>query len=312
MILNMAAGGGNVSVVIDGHSFEGALTLSTHYMEPILKTAPSNSYNVVACAIFDNKLWVFLNNSSHWVYSTEDGSTWTSELSSTNGTVSKAFVFNNNLYIVVGTDIYRYDTTAWTKVTTVPSIDGHTSVSIRIGTVAVYDGAVHFALGWQESTSNYNFRYHYKWDGTTWTSVSTLPVQGFYSNFIVLNNQLYLLIGSSTELNSFYRWSGSSWTSLGSISPYPQSAEFIAFYKTVDSIGEKIHLIFNYTPSGGSLTVAHRVYDGTSWSDGQDLSVLPSSYNIMCGICFNNAESHIFNGNHQHLAFGLEYYLREV
>ena len=39
---------------------------------------------------------------------------------------------------------------------------------------------------------------HYKWNGSSWTSVSTLPYSFYYGSVVVFINQIHMLGGSDT------------------------------------------------------------------------------------------------------------------
>ena len=66
-----------------------------------------------------------------------------------------------------------------------------------------------------------NYIKHYKWNGSTWTSVSTLPYNFYDGSAVVLNNEIHILgsgSGSGTALDH-YKWNGSTWTSVSTL-PY--------------------------------------------------------------------------------------------
>ena len=48
-----------------------------------------------------------------------------------------------------------------------------------------------------------NFTKHYKWNGTTWTSVSTLPYDFYLGGAVVLNNEIHMLGGAGNKINHY-------------------------------------------------------------------------------------------------------------
>ena len=57
---------------------------------------------------------------------------------------------------------------------------------------------------------------HYKWDGNTWTSVSTIPYNFVDGSAVVYNNEIHIL-GTyySNSQNKHYKWNGSMWIQVG-------------------------------------------------------------------------------------------------
>ena len=63
-------------------------------------------------------------------------------------------------------------------------------------------------------------KYHYKYDGTTWTKLDDLPYSFYEGSAVVYNNEIHLL-GSSYSGNykSHYEYNGTTWTQLD-VLPY--------------------------------------------------------------------------------------------
>ena len=77
--------------------------------------------------------------------------------------------------------------------------------------VVVYNNEIHI-LGTGNTTS------HYKFNGTSWTSVSTLPYEFYDGGLVVYNNEIHLLGGNGNN-RAHYKWDGSTWTSVSTL-PY--------------------------------------------------------------------------------------------
>ena len=64
------------------------------------------------------------------------------------------------------------------------------------------------------------YRKHYKWNGSTWTSVSTLPYDFYYSSAVVLNNDIHILGSGGSVYNTKHcKWNGYTWESVSTL-PY--------------------------------------------------------------------------------------------
>ena len=60
------------------------------------------------------------------------------------------------------------------------------------GSAVVLDGEIHILGGSK----------HYKWDGSTWTSVSTLLYNLYYGSAVVLNREIHILGGLDSVANT--------------------------------------------------------------------------------------------------------------
>ena len=143
----------------------------------------------------------------------------------------------------------------------------------------VYNNEIHI-LG---TTSNYANN-HYKWDGTSWVSVSTLPCNFNHGGAVVYNNEIHILgSGNSNYANIHYKWDGTSWVSVSTL-PY-------SFYSG-DAVvyNNEIHIL-----GGGSSSFqkSHYKWDGTSWVS---VSKLPYTLYLGKALVYNN-EIHILGSS---------------
>ena len=83
------------------------------------------------------------------------------------------------------------------------------------GSAVVYNNEIHI-LG--SSDSSINTTKHYKYNGSSWTSVSTLPYNFNYGSAVVHNNEIHILGGGNGQ-TKHYKYNGSSWTSVSTL-PY--------------------------------------------------------------------------------------------
>ena len=144
------------------------------------------------------------------------------------------------------------------------------------GSAVVYNNELHILGGTGGSTK------HYKYDGSSWTSVSTLPYKFYQSSAVVYNNELHILGGNNSSTNH-YKYDGSSWTSVSTL-PYN-------FYRGSAVVyNNEIHILGG---SNGSNYTKHYKYNGKSWSS---VSTLPYNFYQGSAVVYNN-EIHILGSN---------------
>ena len=118
---------------------------------------------------------------------------------------------------------------------------------------------------------------HYKWNGTSWVSVST-PPNITLQQCIVYNDKIYAFgILSGKKI---YCWDENSWTTISQ--PSGSKANYVGCGVTV--YNDKIHLIGN--------SYGHCTYDGTSWESATNPSV---TYIDNCMLFSANGELHFIN-----------------
>lgn len=78
---------------------------------------------------------------------------------------------------------------------------------------------------------------HYKWDGSTWTKLSTLSYNFSDGSAVVLNGEIHIL-GSYINSNytKHYKWDGSSWTEVSTL-PYN------FYYGSAVVLNDNIHIL---------------------------------------------------------------------
>ena len=152
--------------------------------------------------------------------------------------------------------------------------------SFYYGSAVVYNNEIHILGGDGNATK------HYKYNGSSWTSVSTIPYNFYRGGAVVYNNEIHLLGGSGNGM-VHYKWNGSSWTSVSTM-PYN-------FYYWSPAIvyNNEIHIMGSGINSS-SYATKHYKWDGSSWTS---VSTLP--YNFCYGgsaVVYNN-EIHILGSN---------------
>ena len=137
-----------------------------------------------------------------------------------------------------------------------------------------YDNEIHI-LG---DYLNDSLTAHYKWNGSSWTQISTsLPYDCSEGSSVVYKNEIHILGGFADPSTGHYKWNGSTWRSVSTI-PY----EFYRGSATVYDNG--IHIL-----GGQSNNVAHYKWDGSAWTS---VSTLPYNFYRGSAVVYNN-EIHI-------------------
>ena len=89
--------------------------------------------------------------------------------------------------------------------------------NFRSGSAVVLNNEIHI-LG---SSNSGSYTKHYKYNGSSWSSVSTLPYSFYNGSAVVLNNEIHIL-GSSNSASNYtkhYKYNGKSWSSVSTL-PY--------------------------------------------------------------------------------------------
>ena len=118
------------------------------------------------------------------------------------------------------------------------------------GSAVVCNNEIHI-LGGDSGTTN-----HYKYNGTSWTSVSSLSDSFCDGSAVVYNNEIHIL-GSSGGQTSHYKYNGSSWTSVSTL-PYN------FYYGSAVVYNNEIHILGSYDSSNRTK---HYKYNGSSWDN---------------------------------------------
>ncbi len=148
------------------------------------------------------------------------------------------------------------------------------------GYATVFRGEIHFI-------SDNNRTALYKWDGTAWTQVSTLPYNWSYSINCIYNNKLQMMgtNTNTTDWRKHYEYDGENWTEV-SILPY---AGYNYNACAVEYKG-KLHRIGNGLTSNNPKQ--HYEWDGVAWTQLNDLP-----YDFIRGIALADDDYiHIMRG----------------
>ena len=198
-------------------------------------------------------------------------------------------VFDNKIYhLNVGNtdpteiNIYDINTGLWTRIS--GNIGGYPKTgSISYSAAVVYKNEIHMLGGIYRGNDTSYTKYHYKYDGTSWSNVSTLPYSFYNGCAVVYNDEIHIL-GSknSSHTRDHYKYDGTSWSKVSTL-PY-------SFYNGRAVVyNDEIHILGS---QNGSYTKYHYKYDGTSWSK---VSTLPYDFYNGCAVVYHN-EIHILGG----------------
>lgn len=155
------------------------------------------------------------------------------------------------------------------------------------GQVVVYHNEIHLLGG---SYSNGTGTNHYKWDGTEWTSVSTLPYVFYWGKAVVYNDEIHILGGHDGEsyLQIHYKWDGVSWTQ--------SVANPNRLYSTYGSVVVYNNKIYLFSSNGSNSWLYTWSEGDSSWTYEGTLTYNSAS---SCFVVYNNEIHQLtYNGNH--------------
>ena len=249
-------------------------------------------YNGTA-VVYDNNIHILGSNESncsirHYVYKDfyESGD-WNSVSTLPYQLEHASIVIWHNEIHILGTQWsmvyakrhYKWDGSNWTEVSTLP-------YSHYGGTAVIFNDEIHILGGgyYADTTTDSGGiarQAHYKWDGSNWTEVSTLPISFVNGGCVAYNNEIHIL-GGNDNPTKHYKWDGTTWSEVSTL-PISFLNGFCVIYNN------EIHI------SGGDDNKAygcHYKWDGTSW-----IFVSYTPYPIMFtdGVVYND-EIHICGG----------------
>ena len=116
---------------------------------------------------------------------------------------------------------------------------------------------------------------HYKFNGSSWTSLGTIPYVFYYGSAVVYNGEIHIL-GSGNRDNKIkhYKFNGSSWTSVSTL-PYE------LYYGSAVVCNGDIHIM-----GGNGGYTNHYKFDGLSWTS---VSTLPYMFGGNQAIMYNDS-----------------------
>ena len=199
-------------------------------------------------------------------------------------------VFDNKIYhLNVGNtdpteiNIYDINTGLWTRIS--GNIGGYPKTgSISYSAAVVYKNEIHMLGGIYRGNDTSYTKYHYKYDGTSWSNVSTLPYSFYNGCAVVYNDEIHIL-GSknSSHTRDHYKYDGTSWSKVSTL-PYD-------FYNGCAVVyHNEIHILGGYYAPEARY---HYKFDGTNW---ESVTTLPY---VFCdgGAVVYNDEIHILNSS---------------
>ena len=232
-------------------SYPATYRSGSSYMTVVSRYDGSECYSMFQSAISGAYGFVYFNGETHAL-----GSSWHKKIT--------GVPTNNASYTTASTLPFTIDSSA---------------------KIIVYNGAIH-VLGCGNNALS-----HYKYNGSSWSYVSTIPYK-LEGSAIVIANGINILGGYSNE-TGHYRWNGTNWINESTLPYECYNANAVYF-------NNAIHLI------GGAKSNKHSIYtiSGKEWSI---LNNIPfSTCNL--AIPYN---SQIFINSGQQCAYR-NYYLRAV
>ena len=225
------------------------------------------------------------NYKKHYKY---NGSSW-EEVSTLpyNFCYGSAVVWNNEIHILGGSDSsstytqhYKYNGSSWSSVSTLPYGFFRGSAVVLNNEIHILGSNYYKSNGSTDDTKRPYRKNHYKYNGSSWESVSTLPYAFCSGCAVVLNNEIHILGSEYSSRTEHYKFNGSSWESISTL-PY-------AFYDGSAVVyNNEIHIL----GGGGSYSdmTNHYKFNGSSW---ESLSTLPYRFGDGAAVVWND-EIHI-------------------
>lgn len=160
--------------------------------------------------------------------------------------------YNNTWHLLGGsnnkTKHYELINNKWTQLESLP-------YGVEDGTgVVVYNNRIHLFGGCATGI----YKYHYAWDGHTWTKLTDIPINFYNTSPVVYNNEIHL-IGGGDAGTKHYKWDGASWILVGD-TPY----KFVV--GTVLVYNNEIHIFGSSTSQTAAFYKYHYKWDGVQWT----------------------------------------------
>ena len=207
-----------------------------------------------------------------------------------------AVVYNNEIHVFACTSTssnsgvhYKWNGSSWTQASS-PPWSGSDYSSIRGCSAVVLGNDIHLFIAYSVGYGTYTYyKYHYKWNGSSWSNPSTPPYDFKWGSVVVLNGQIHLL-GGGTKDNSttknHYKWNGSSWSSVSTLPfPFTQGSAVV--------LNGEIHILGGSGYDGTSYSVqpykqSHYKWNGSTWTQA---SILPYPFTISSAVVWNSTAS---------------------
>lgn len=146
------------------------------------------------------------------------------------------------------------------------------------------DGKIYAACSYVGTGSNTYYNHFYVNDGSSWTQLSNLPGNAYFTRLIFFNNKLHIF-----WLKNHYEWDGSSWTQLGSL-PFSTGQTSLLIYNN------ELHIIDSYYQSTSTKN-QHYKWDGSSWTQVSTLPIDTGMYNVGVAVTYDNSIYYFYKTN---------------
>lgn len=208
-VIVSGSGGGSQKILLDGAEYKGELKLSTKYQwleQSVLPINAVNGYNFIS---YENELYIF----SEGVYKL-NGVLWEKIMSYPDNEIYFPVIVGNELFALSKKGVYKVDTTqlSFTKIVDLPFVSNDMPIGVE------YNGKLNVVFRYYVNSAN---TYpHYELDGTTWTKISEVPTNVYFSTYSsaigVFNDELHILGGYGGSYHPYMvtthiKLNGTSW-----------------------------------------------------------------------------------------------------
>ena len=141
----------------------------------------------------------------------------------------------------------------------------------------MYNNEIHILGGDRSSIK------HYKYNGTSWTSVSTLPYDFHDSSAVVYKNEIHILGGGDGNTQKYhYKYNGSSWKSVSTLPYYFRSGSAVVYNDEIHILGGGGGGSKHYVDKPDNRHIAAMLPKGTHimLSDNEDINYVSNATRI--------------------------------
>ena len=235
--------------------------------------------------MYNNEIHILdISSKTHYKFNSVDSS-WTKLEDLPFTSQFYAVVYNDEMYAIIYynayTQLYKYDGSSWTWLETMSFYNFIDRYSM--GSTVIYNNELHLLGG---INSVYG-KYHYKWDGTTWTRLDDLPYWFSNGSAVVYNGEIHIFGGNGSGYykKEHYKFDGSTWTQLDDLPCDFEGGSAIVYNNEIYLLGNSF--------STNTNNKSFYKFDGSTWTQLDDL---PYEFNGRTTIVYND-DIHILGGN---------------
>lgn len=282
---------------------EKVLESKTFEMEEfdIYKSSLPNGVFAMSAVVLRGDLYIIGYDGTDYTYMYKfDGETWVWNeyiLGSRNDTYGHAVVFEDAIYVLAGQTLKKWDGNEWSNVANL--YNTYRDPQVIGEDLAVFNGEIHILGSPYSGYHNVHYKYdgtdlvevgtdipapssgvgkfitynnqihmfvnidHYKWDGSSWTKVSTTPFNFGFSEIVVKDNEIHVL-GGGAYSRKHYKWNGRSWTALNDLPIHLHQGTSAVLNGSIHIIGSMEDTTYGLPAHGSHIELGAKRYTEVS------------------------------------------------